>query len=275
MRLAAFLVALALIPATTHAQTSASPACMQDQLAAARWTFHRTWFEEADAQFAAYLADCPSDSLAHAYSAIVDMLLYRDNSEHVGAATGDDPFVRALASFAQGQLEEAEVDLRRHLESAPNDQYAAHVLGFTLIDQGKQEQGAVVLADLLRTHPDYFPAKNHLAYALLSTGKHDEALRVVAEFVAADPANPSSWDTQAHVLHTLGRTEEAIASLSRGLLLDERFAYGFRHMGNLLQAAGSPAAAEASYQKALKSSGLYGPDFVASVERLLEADSPE
>ncbi len=272
MRIVAILIALALVPAATHAETTDSSTCEQGQLELARWTFHRTWFEEADGQLAAYLADCPNDSLAHAYAAIVDMLLYRDNSEHVGAATGDDPFVRALASFSQGQLEEAEIDLRRHLESSPDDRYAAHVLGFTLIDQGKRDQGAEVLASLLEMQPDYFPAKNHLAYALLGMGKHDDALRIVAEFVAADPANPSAWDTQAHVLHSLGRTEEAIASLSRGLLLDERFAYGFRHMGNLLKAAGSPDAAKASYQKALGSSDLYGPDFVASVERLLGAD---
>ncbi len=266
---------LLLLASAGHAQAGDLTTCMQDELAAAQWTFHRTWFEEADGQLDAYLEGCPNDPLAHAYAAIVDRLLFRDNSAHIGAATSEDPFVRALASFAQGQLEETEADLRRHLESVRDDKFALHFLGFTLIDQGKHGQGAAVLTALLAIHPDYFPAKNHLAYALLSEGKRSKALRVVGEFVAADPANPSAWDTQAHVLHSVGRTEEAIASLSRGLLLDERFAYGFRHMGDLLRSAGNPEAAAAAYRQALAASKLYGPDFAASVERLLEAEPPD
>ena len=269
MRLAVFLLAIAFSASVGEARASGSPSCSQDEFATARWIFHRAWFEEADEQFTAYLDKCPEDPLAHAYAAIVDMLLYRDNTAHVGAAISDDPLVNALAHFAQGSLEAAESDLRRHLEAAPDDRFAAHVLGFTLIDQGKPEQGAEVLARLLEAHPDYFPAKNHLAYALFKLDESDDAVRVVAEFVGADPANPSAWDTQADILHSLGRTEEAIASLGRGLLLDDRFAYGFRHMGNLLTSAGNRDAAVAAYRKAIAAAEAYGPDFVASVETLI------
>ncbi len=272
MKLTGLVLGLVLLAPVCDAQVTGSSSCMPDEFAAARWNFHRAWFEEADEQFAAYLDKCPDEPLANAYAAIIDMLLYRDNAARVDAAASDDPFVRALASFAEGKLEDAEVDLRRYLEEAPYDRFAAHVLGFTLIDQGRPGHGAEVLSRLLELHPEYYPAKNHLAYALFKLDTAGDAVRVVAEFVAVDPSTPSAWDTQADILHSLGRTEEAIASLSRGLLLDERFAYGFRHMGNLLSSAGNRDAAIAAYRKALDAAGAYGPEFVASVEVLI-ADS--
>lgn len=269
MRLAVFLLVLIVVSPAGDAQVTGSPACEHDEFAAARWSFHRAWFEEADEQLAAYVDKCPEEPLAYAYAAIVDMLLYRDNAANVAAAGSNDPFVSALANFARGKLEDAEMDLRRHLDRAPDDRFAAHVLGFTLIDQGRPDEGRAVLADLLERYPDYFPAKNHLAYALFRSGNPDDAVRIVAEFVAADPGNPSAWDTQADILHSLGQTEEAIASLSRGLLLDDRFAYGFRHMGNLLTAVGNRDAAVAAYREAIIAAKAYGPDFAASVEALI------
>ena len=61
----------------------------------------------------------------------------------------------------------------------------------------------------------------------------------------------------ALILRAIGRSEEAIASLARVLLLDERFAYGFRHMGDLLATTGDQTAAQAAYQRAVAAADLY------------------
>lgn len=268
---------------STSAEQPERSSCNHAELESARQVFHRAWFEQADEQLAEYLEKCDGDALAHAYLAIVDMLLYRDNASNVDRAlsladTGgemNELFVRALANFAQGQLEETELQLKQYLQASPDDKYALHVLGFTFNDQGNHREGAKTLTRLLTSHPDYFPAKNHLAYALLELGETEDALRVVGEFVGADPANPSSWDTQADILHSLGHSEAAIASLSRSLVLDARFAYGFRHLGDILMSVGDEYAAIAAYRKAIRSAGVYGPDFVTSVEHVLNKDSED
>ena len=271
------LAGCTLASASVSAQEAQSGNCSPNRFEDARYVFHRAWFEQADEQFDEYIATCADDPLAHAYAAIIDMLLYRDNSLHVAHAMrlaenveGTDAlFVKALARFAQGQLEETESNLRQYLLAVPTDRYAAHVLGFTLNDQGNPDKGVEVLQQLLESDPGYFPAKNHLAYGLFKTDRADEAIQVIREFVVADPANPSAWDTQADILHSLGRSEEAIASLCRSVLLDKRFAYGYRHLGNILSTTGDLEAAAAAYRNAILSAEAYGNDFEASVEQLL------
>jgi tetratricopeptide (TPR) repeat protein len=280
--LSVILTGCALASASVNAQESPSGICSPNRFEDARFVFHRAWFEQADEQFDEYIATCADDPRAHAYAAIIDMLLYRDNSLHVAHAMRladsfeetEALFVKALARFAQGQLEETESYLRQYLLAVPTDRYAAHVLGFTLNDQGNPDKGVEVLQQLLESDPGYFPAKNHLAYGLFETDRADEAMQVIREFVVADPANPSAWDTQADILDSLGRSEEAIASLSRSVLLDKRFAYGYRHLGNILLTTGDLEAAKAAYRNALLSAETYGPAFTASVEQLLvEMDS--
>lgn len=259
------------------AAAQADGQCAADSITDVQLVFHRAWFEEADEQLQAHLSACPNDALAIAYLAVVDMLLYRDNSQRIDQAVRassrvddiDAMFALGVASFAHGNLEYAENQLRQYLDSRPTDPYAQHFLGFTLIDQGKNDDGIRVLEDLLEARPDYFPAKNHLAYGLLRVGSEESAVNMASQFVAADRSNPSAWDTQAHILQSAGRTEEAIASLARSVFLDSRFAYGYRHMGYILASSGDAAAARAAYEAAIEHAGQYGPDFVASVNELL------
>ena len=225
----------------------------------------------------AYLVECPDSALANAYLAVVDTLLYRDSDDRIRFALqaagvkndGSSLFAKAVANFAGGRLDDAEALLRQHLEVQPTDRYALHFLGFTLIDQDKDADGVRVLENLLLNNPEYFAAKNHLAYGLLKTGDADSAIRVASEFVEADQGNPSAWDTKAQMLQSAGRSEEATASLSRSVLLDERFAYGFRHLGNVLASVGDNEFARAAYRQAIDASSQYGPEFVASVKALL------
>lgn len=259
------------------AQDVSRDSCSTQEIEEAQLVFHRAWFEEADELLRAYLAECPDSGLANAYLAVVDMLLYRDSDDRIRLALqtanvkndASSLFAKAVASFAGGRLEDAEALLRQYLEIQPTDRYALHFLGFTLIDQDKDADGVRLLEDLLNNNPDYFAAKNHLAYGLLKTGDAESAIRVASEFVEADQSNPSAWDTKAQMLQSAGRTEEAIASLSRSVLLDERFAYGFRHLGNVHASVGDNDSARAAYRQAIDASSQYGSEFVASVEALL------
>lgn len=249
--------------------------CDADSLAAARDLFHRTLFEEADDRLNAYLGVCPESALAQAYSAIVDGLLFRDNSS--SARTAEDLardssggirlMALALTSFAEGELAEAESTLLEFLETHPDEPYASHVLGFTLVDQGRPGEGKIVLERLLEKHPDYFPAYNHLAYAQLMGGDNEAAMATADAFVEADAANPSAWDTRGHILWESGRREEAIASMARAVVLDERFAYGLRHLGDMLLEVGDVDAAATAWERARLSASIadYGDAFNTSL----------
>ncbi len=275
------VVGATLIPTgRTIAQTlDISGECESDSLVAARDYFHRTLFEEADDRMNAYLGACPESALAQAYSAIVDGLLFRDNSSSASTARdlADDSsggiqlMALALTSFARGELAEAESTLLTFLEEHPDDPYAGHVLGFTLIDQGRPGEGKVVLERLLEHRPDYFPAYNHLAYALLMEGDHDAALATADAFVEADAANPSAWDTRGHILWETGGREEAIASMARAVILDERFAYGLRHLGDMLLEVGDVDAAVTAWERARLSARIadYGDAFDTSLDERL------
>ena len=263
-----------------HAQSlDISEECAAESLEEARDYFHRTWFEEADRRLTAYLAECPDSALAQAYAAITDSLLFRDNAhstrlagELAGDSSGGISLMSvALASFATGDLADAESTLLEFLEDHPDDAYAHHVLGFTLIDQGRPDEGRVVLEQLLERQPDYYPAYNHLAYALLAQEYGDAALSAADAFVDADPGNPSAWDTRAHVLWETGRREEAIASLARSVVLDERFAYGLRHLGDLLLDTGDIDAAGTAWERARSAGSLgdYGSAFADSLDERL------
>ena len=265
------------VPCPALAQDAARDECATQELEEARLVFHRAWFEEADVLLQAYLAGCPDSALANAYLAVVDMLLYRDSHDRIrlalqtASAKNDSSslLAKAVASFADGRLEDAEMLLRQYLEVQPTDRYALHFLGFTLIDQDKDGDGVRVLEDLLNSNPDYFAAKNHLAYGLLKAGDTETAIRIASEFVEADQSNPSAWDTKAQMLQSAGRSEEAIASLSRSVLLDERFAYGFRHLGIVYASVGNNDSARVAFESAINSSGQYGAAFVESVNALL------
>ena len=268
-RLTGLLLAL-LVGTAANAGDGAPELGGEASVDVARMAFHRTWFEEADPLYEALIRECPANPQHFAYSAIIDNLLFRDSADNVAAAErllqasdlSTHVFDRALIHFAKGELSRAESLLLEYLESSPDDSYAEHVLGFTLIDQRRPEDGASVLQRLLERDPGYFPARNHLAYALMMMDQLDEAVVSADSFVEADPLNPSAWDTRASILDAAGRPEDALASLTRSVLLDPRFAYGWSHMAEILGAAGEWSLAESAYQQALNADSPYGSKFL-------------
>ncbi len=267
------LVSLLIAPAAGVIAEVSIPAddnCNPATVDAARMTFHRTWFEEADVLYDVLIRVCPETPRNFAYAAVIDNLLFRESADNIAAAEdmlatvdlSTHSFARALVHFAKGELARAESVLTEYLASTPDDSYAEHVLGFTLIDQGRPQEGADVLSRLLDRDPAYFPARNHLAYALMMTDRMDEAIANADAFVDADPLNPSAWDTRASILDAAGRREDALASLTRSVLLDPRFAYGWSHMADILGAAGEWSLAQRAYRQALLAGDRYGAAFL-------------
>ena len=235
----------------------------------ARDNFHMTRFARARELLEETVAEEPDLAIAHAYLALAESFTYHDPASSLAAAR--DPAARAnpgellmadaLASFLDHDLAGVVSTLLEVLTTFPDDPYARHALGFTLVDFGVTHEGIEVLESLLADRPDFVAAWNHLGYGYLDLGDLQQALGCLRRFVALAPDNPSAHDSLADVLATAGRIDEAIASLTRATLLDPRYAYAYLHMGDVLTIEDDLQLARASYGRAIDIDSPNGPDF--------------
>jgi tetratricopeptide (TPR) repeat protein len=233
-----------------------------------RDAFHRAWFERADELLGETVAVDPELAIAQAYKAASESFLYRDPAGRIARARqaghaneAERMMTDALLSFTEGDYESTVATLRRLLETHPDDRYARHALGFTLIDLGRTREGVGVLSSLLADHSDFVAAWNHLGYAYLDLGDLDRAEQAMARFVTEDPDNPASHDSWADVLVEEHRYDEAVASLTRATLLEPTYAYGMAHLGDVLLADGSPVLARAAYHRAIEMASADSPRY--------------
>jgi predicted Zn-dependent protease len=224
-----------------------------------RDAFHRAWFERADDLLGETVEVDPEFAVAHAYKAAAEAFLYQDPSETIArarrasnATAGERLMVNALVALAQDTYEGVLGALEALLDSHPEDRYARHALGFTLIDLGRAREGIPVLGSLLADFPEFIAAWNHLGYAYLDLGDLDRAEQCFARFVSEDPDNPAAHDSWADLLTEQLRTDQAIASLTRATLLEPRYSYGMIHLGDVLVIEGSPALARAAYRRSIE-----------------------
>lgn len=224
-----------------------------------RDAFHRAWFERADELLRETVEVDPELAIAHAYKAATEAFLYRDPSETIARArraanvtAGEQLMVDALVALAEDEYEPVLGALGSLLDSHPDDRFARHALGFTLIDLGRAREGIPVLGSLLTDFPGFIAAWNHLGYAYLDLGDLDRAEQCFARFVSEDPDNPAAHDSWADLLTEQLRTDEAIASLTRAILLEPSYAYGMIHLGDVLVIEGSTAPALAAYRRSIE-----------------------
>ena len=243
----------------------------------ARDSFHATWFEKADGEFKQLLEQKPNFALGYAYLSAIDMLLYRDTTKNTTTAiellgeqsSAETNMVWAVIAFARGELDLALKFIDKFLEEYPNDPYALHMKGFLLYDVKKYRESVGLLSLTLNKHPEASFAHNHLGYGLLKLERFMEAESSHRKLIIAYPNNPSVHDSYAETLAQQGKLAEAIVQLKKGLAMDDRFAYGWKHLAELHQQAEQPGLAKAAYENALQSSGLYGQSFKDMIKKRL------
>jgi len=235
----------------------------------ARGHFHMTRFADARELLEETLEMEPDLAIAHAYLALAASFTYHDPEPSLAAAS--DPAARAssgerlmadaLGSFLDNDLDGAVSNLLTVLATFPDDPWARHALGFTLVDLGAPQDGIEVLESLLADRPDFIAAWNHLGYGYLDLGDLQQALGCLHRFAALAPDNPSARDSLADAFAAAGRIDEAIASLTRALLLDPRYAHAQLNMGDVLTIEDELELARASYRRALEIDSSYGTEF--------------
>jgi tetratricopeptide (TPR) repeat protein len=239
------------------------------QFTAARDAAHRTCYADADALLAVALARAPDQPLLLAYAALLAQVLYRDPASAVdrarellrGTEELDDDLAEALIAFASRDLASSEERARAFISHVPDDPYARHLLGATLLARGSVADAVTVLESLIDDHPGFAAALNHLGSGYLSLGDTERGLTTLRRFVELDPTNASAHDSLADALVQVGDQEGAIAQLVRALLLDPSYAYAWVHLGGIFEELGETHLAARAYRTARDAPGVYGVAF--------------
>jgi pentatricopeptide repeat protein len=163
----------------------------------------------------------------------------------------DPPLQQAANALGTGDLESAEIILRRRLLERPADPQAMHLMAKLATALDFEDEAVRLLRLALDLDPSFMPARFDLAAglhkrnrsleaceilepilandpkndaartlkvaALGRAGKLDDALRLYEEMLRDDPSNPKLWSSYGHYLKTAGRSEDGTIAIRRAV----------------------------------------------------------
>lgn len=161
-------------------------------------------------------------------------------------------FQRALASFQQGQLIDADELCARILRLDPRHCDALHLAGLVALQAGHIPRSIELIRQSLAVRADQSFAHLNLAHALLRAGKPQAALVSCDTALAQRPHYPEALNCRGNALLQLRRPAEALAAYDEALRLQPELALLHSNRGNALRDLRRPGDALESYQRALQ-----------------------
>jgi serine/threonine-protein kinase len=129
---------------------------------------------------------------------------------------------RARVLIQAGRLAEAEAELDRARQAAPNHALVEALTGLTWLSQGREEAAGRLLEDMLRRHPSFDGVRPLLACCLAARGDAAAGALLspsVREAAGADP-DAAFWLGAAYA--RLGQADQAMAALRRAVQLGQQ-----------------------------------------------------
>ena len=126
-----------------------------------------------------------------------------------GEPTNDELLSRAEAAFAAGQWDKAEMDYRKALSRAPEDQAALRRLGIIYVDQGQVVQAYPLLKKLVDLQPDDPEAQLKLATIYLSARDFRQARDAASQVLEKQADNAQALLMLADASQTADEIEDA------------------------------------------------------------------
>jgi predicted TPR repeat methyltransferase len=148
-----------------------------------------------------------------------------------------------LTFARQGNLAEAEANLRQAASIKPNDPKPRRNLGQLLLRAGRFAEAADALAALARLAPNSADAHHELATALAQAGRLDEAVAHFRRAVALRPDHAAAYCNLGVALEERGDTAGAAAAFGEALRLRPNSAVIAYHHAALAGAGAAPAPA--------------------------------
>lgn len=130
-------------------------------------------------------------------------------------------FARAATRERQGRWPEAEADLQRALELAPDQPDVLNYLGYTWVDRGERlEEGLAMIERAVEARPSSGAIIDSLGWAHYRLGDFETALNYLERAVALSPADPVLNDHLGDAYWRVGRRTEARFQWRRALTLE-------------------------------------------------------
>jgi tetratricopeptide (TPR) repeat protein len=128
--------------------------------------------------------------------------------------------IEARAHLAQRHFVPAVTALRAVLASDPSHEVAQRLLTYGLLQSGRVAEAEAELRRLTQLAPDDVEAQHNLAGLLCESGRHAEALSPAEAAVRLSPERPQGYYLLADVQQRMGETDAARETLRR--LLEAR-----------------------------------------------------
>ena len=130
-----------------------------------------------------------------------------------------------------GNLEEAEICLKKYLEHNQSSFSAWKALGDILFDQGKEEESEKAYKNAISTDPKYLKLQE--AMVLIQKGNLGEAEKIYREILAEDPENVDAIRLLALLASRAGSNDHAIRMLESCVRIAPDYALAWENLAKL------------------------------------------
>ncbi|WP_315831951.1 tetratricopeptide repeat protein [Bradyrhizobium prioriisuperbiae] len=142
-------------------------------------------------------------------------------------ATTAELFQRAMSSFQQGRLEEAERQFKQLLRKETRHPAALNILAAILMSQKKYGEAEPYLQTALKVNATSDATFYNYGLVLKALGRPDEALARFSQAIGLNPGNADSWNNRGTVLNDLKDPVRAIDDFEKALSINPRYAAAY------------------------------------------------
>jgi len=151
-----------------------------------------------------------------------------------------------------GNLEGAEVSLRKAIELNPNSAMAHYNLGIILSDLGNLKDAELSYRKTIKINPYFANAHNNLGNTLRDLGNLKDAELFTRKAIEINPYCAEAHSNLGNILSDLGNLKDAELSYNKAIELKPDFAEAYSNLGIILKDLGKSQDAELSYRKAIE-----------------------
>ncbi len=159
---------------------------------------------------------------------------------------------QAIQAFQGGNLDSAELILKRVLQVDSKNLPALHILGLIKASQASYREAVDFLSKAARIQPKDPSIQYNLAKALSDCGLDKESVPHHKKAVELSPLNPEAWLNYGKTISNLSRHDEAMILYDRALSLEPSYAQAVLNKGAALKELGRYEEAIAFAERAIE-----------------------
>jgi len=161
-------------------------------------------------------------------------------------------FQQATTYIQNGQLDVAEIYIKRILSLHPEHAGANHCMGLIASQRREYDLACQLISRAIKSNPDEPLFHLHLGIALQMGGHFEDALASFDRTIQLKPMLVDAHIGRGYILRGLGRLEEALAAYDKATLINPESADTHRSRGDMLSGMGRMEEALIAYRQAIQ-----------------------